>query len=113
MDEKAAHDGGEGKTRSTWHTSADESGLSRDLGEGVHEETLDDAQGQAVVAQLRPMHVGPHEILATLGVQLRDDLKSPAVAAAIERLHERVKQSLGRRVGTSFIVIEPRPKPRH
>jgi cation diffusion facilitator family transporter len=78
----------------------------RDIERIIRQTVAADTAVKAVV-DLRTMHVGPHEIIATLRVQLRDDLASSELPGTIGRLHGRVERSLGRRVRAPFIVIEP------
>ena len=61
----------------------------------------------AAVDDLKTMHLGPHEIIATLGVVLRDDGAARDVATTVARLHRVVERAPGHDVSAPFVVIEP------
>lgn len=45
------------------------------------------------VARILTMHVGPDEVLVNLDLRFRDDLDAAGVAAAVDRLERRIKES--------------------
>jgi len=59
------------------------------------------------VDRIRTMHVGPHEIIVMLAVQLRDDLTATDVVESIRRLHARIEAALHDDVRARFVAIEP------
>jgi cation diffusion facilitator family transporter len=59
----------------------------------IHEAAKDDDAMRGVRCPLT-VHMGPDEVLVTLGVDLRDDLSADDVARAIERLDTRVREAV-------------------
>jgi cation diffusion facilitator family transporter len=68
------------------------------IGEGVDPETLDSiraiaAADQSVVEVRKAltMHFGPHDVLLTLDIRFRKELKSGEIASAINRLEAKIR----------------------
>jgi cation diffusion facilitator family transporter len=77
-----------------------------DVERRIHDGVADD-DAVVAVGRLRTMHVGPHEVIVMLRVQLRQDLTTSGVTAVIGRLHDRVERALSRDFSARFVIIEP------
>jgi cation diffusion facilitator family transporter len=63
------------------------------------------------LVELYTMSLGPRAVLAVLGVTFARDLSAPEVAAAVERLQQRVIERLDGLTDRRLVVIEPTPAP--
>ena len=63
------------------------------------------------LVELYTMSLGPRAVLAVLGVTFARDLSAPEVAAAVERLQQRVIGRLDGLTDRRLVVIEPTPAP--
>jgi cation diffusion facilitator family transporter len=65
----------------------------------------------AGLAELHTMSLGPRAVLVVMDVTFAGDLPGPEVAAAVERLQQRVIDRLDGLTNRRLVVVEPAPGP--
>jgi divalent metal cation (Fe/Co/Zn/Cd) transporter len=75
--------------------------------EQMMREALSKDEAVVSIESLRTMHVGPHRIIAMIGVRLREDLGPDEVVESLRRLHTRIESVFHRDVRPRFVAIEP------
>jgi divalent metal cation (Fe/Co/Zn/Cd) transporter len=77
-----------------------------DIQARIRRAVSEDPAVRAVTA-LHTMHVGPRSILVVIGVDFPRELTTATLEAAVERLHQHVREAAGGRTDAWLIVIEP------
>jgi cation diffusion facilitator family transporter len=80
---------------------------ARDDIERTIREVVAEDEGVVSIEWLQTMHMGPHRIIAMIGVRLREDFSGEGVVDTLGRLHARVESALPRDVRPCFVAIEP------